>query len=65
MNFLKQDKIKILERYILKTGKKQEIPYYDLADQKGNEDIKMYEIENIKNILLFSVGSAVVVCEPK
>ena len=44
MNLLKREEI-------LKTGKKQDIPYYDLANQEGNENIKMIEIENI---LLYS-----------
>ena len=40
MNFLKQDKVKILEIKILKRGKKQEIPNKDLGNQEGNENIK-------------------------
>ena len=52
MNYLKQDNIKISEINILKKGKKQVISKYDLADQEWNENIKMYEIEKIENILL-------------
>jgi hypothetical protein len=51
---LKQEKIKILEIKILKTGKKQDIPYEDLANQEANENIKMYEIKKNENILLYS-----------
>ena len=58
MNVLKQDKIKILEIEILKKGKKQEIPNKDLANQEGNENIKMHEIEKIENILLYSGGDS-------
>ena len=45
MNCLKQDKIKILEIKILKTRKKQYILNLGLANQEGNENIKMHEIE--------------------
>ena len=44
MNCLKQNKIQILEMKILKKVQKQVIPYKDLANQEGNE--------NIENILL-------------
>ena len=40
---------------ILKTGKKQDISNLNLANQEGNENIKMFEIENLVLILLCSV----------
>ena len=39
---------------ILKKGKKQDISNWDLANQEGNENIKMHEIENLDLILLYS-----------
>ena len=39
---------------ILKKGKKQEISNWNLANQEGNKNIKMHEIENIETILLCS-----------
>ena len=54
MNFVKQDKIKILDMKILKMGKKQAISNLNHGNQEGNENIQMYEIEKIKDILLYS-----------
>ena len=39
---------------ILKTGKKQDISNLNLANQEGNENIKMFKIENLVLILLCS-----------
>ena len=39
---------------ILKRGKKQDIFNWYLANQEGNKNIKMYEIENLEIILLCS-----------
>jgi hypothetical protein len=39
----------------LEKGKKQYIYNWYLANQEGNKNIKMREIENIKLFLLFSV----------
>ena len=50
----KQDKTKILQMNILKKGKKQDISNWNLANQEGNKNIKMYEIENLAWILLRS-----------
>ena len=36
----------------LEKGKKQDISNWNLANQEGNENIKMYEIENLAWILL-------------
>jgi hypothetical protein len=38
----------------LERGKKQDNSDFDLANQEGNKNIKMYKIEKIKNILLYS-----------
>ena len=38
---------KYLISYILKKGKKQDIFNWNLANQEGNENLKMYEIENL------------------
>ena len=51
-NELWQDKINILKINILKKGKKQDIPNQDLANQEGNKNIKMHEIENTCSTLL-------------
>ena len=51
----KQDKTKISQMHILKTGKKQDISNLNLANQEGNKNIKMHEIENLVLILLYSV----------
>jgi hypothetical protein len=53
---MKRDKIKILERKILKRG----IHNLDLANQEGNENIKMYDIKKILNILLYSAVDRVI-----
>ena len=50
----KQDKTEISQMNILKTGKKQDISNLNLANQEGNENIKMHEIENLDLILLCS-----------
>ena len=39
---------------ILKRGKKQDILNWYLANQEGDKNIKMYEIENLEIILLCS-----------
>ena len=52
----KQDKTKILQMNILKKGKKQDISNWNLANQEGNKNIKMDEIENLAWILLRSVA---------
>jgi hypothetical protein len=39
---------KMLAHFCLK---KQDIPNQDLADQEGNEDIKLHDIEKIENTL--------------
>ena len=50
----KQDKTEILQMNILKKGKKQDISNWYFANQEGNKNIKMHEMENIKMILLCS-----------
>ena len=35
-------------------GKKQDVPYQDLANQEGNENIQIHEIKKIDKILHFS-----------
>ena len=50
----KQDKSEISQMDILKTGKKQDISNLNLANQEGNKNIKMFEIENLVLILLRS-----------
>ena len=50
----KQDKTEILQMNILKKGKKQDISNWNLANQEGNKNIKMDEIENLAWILLCS-----------
>ena len=54
MILLKRDEIKITEIKISKTGKKQDIPYKDLANHGGNKNTKMIKIEKNENILLYS-----------
>ena len=54
----KQDKTKILQMNILKKGKKQDISNWNLANQEGNKNIKMDEIENLAWILLRSASAA-------
>ena len=53
----KQDKTEILQMNILKKGKKQDISNWNLANQEGNKNIKMDEIENLAWILLRSAST--------
>ena len=48
----KQDKIKILQLNILKSGEKQDIFNMNLANQEGTENIRMDEIKSLVLILL-------------
>ena len=41
--------------HILKKGRKQDISNLNLANQEGDKNIKMHELENLVLILLFSV----------
>ena len=48
----------------MERGKKQDISNWYLANQEGNKNTKMYEMENLEIILLCSASKAALKAEP-